>query len=665
MEQTNIQINTNLFQFYKCFKVLLFLVLVFMTELANAQAWQVEGNQLLRDGNPAFLSGVNYLPSKHWLTILRNWDSDVVERDMQSLQSIGVRGIRFFPLWSMVQPQPDKLDPVVLNNLDKMLAIAGRHGIQFQITPLTGFMSGGMYFPKWATGNIFKDENMIRAEEFYMEEMAQRFGSNPNVQAFDLGNESNVMIEANKFDVTPQEVAKWMGRISAAFKKGAPNALFTVSSGTGLDRYYTNETLAKNSDFMVVHPYIYWHGTLQQDPWIGQRTLYDANYMIEWTNMMGKPVMVQENGASEEWLPSSDIPNFLNINMLSNWAEGAVGFLWWSSHDIDQNFKIPRDIFMLDRSHYTYKEGRFTDLEYTEGLFDIENHAKPAAVQFKHSAKLVEKLGLGWIDLLPVCYILVPEKHDDFPETMLQLINPFTLAKQAHYDVKMCYENTSIPVDAAAVVIAGFKLSEAGKKSVSRYLTNGGTVYQSEIQDFANEQIQISPTSQELENPDFLILKRAGAMTLEGKVKVNAKLNIHKITNAPEGQMLLAKPDVFTRVPVDKGTYYFFSGNLENSLRHTYNPWDFDNSNLIYSTFRPADAIDISSKLVELFHKKKGASEILVLINHSNTKQETEIYSTKAISLQVQQSGRQLGEGFRIPISVEPLEVVILNLKRM
>ena len=646
-------------------KVLLFIVLVVITELANAQAWRVEGDQLLRDGKSAFLSGVNYLPSKHWLTILRNWDSEVVERDMQSLQSIGVRGIRFFPLWSMVQPQPDKLDQEVLDNLDKLLEIAGRHGIQFQITPLTGFMSGGMYYPKWATGNIFKDEKMIKAEEFYMEEMAKRFGSNPNVQAFDLGNESNVMIGANKFEVTPEEVAKWMGRISAAFKKGAPKSLFTVSSGTGLDQYYTNETLAKNSDFMVVHPYIYWHGTLQQDPWIGQRTLYDSNYMIEWTSMMGKPVMVQEIGASEEWLPGPDIPNFLNINMLSNWAEGAVGFLWWSSHDVDQNFKIPSDIFMLDRSHYTYKEGRFSDLEYTLGLFDIGNHAKPAAVQFKHSAELVEKLGQGWIDLLPVCYILVPEKHDDFPETMLKLINPFTLAKQAHFDVKMCYENTSIPVDAAAVVIAGFKLSEAGKKSVGRYLTNGGTVYQSEIQDFANEQIQISDTSQEIDNPDFLVMKRAGGMTLEGKVKVNAKLNIQKITNAPEGQMLLAKPDVFTHALVGKGTYYFFSGNLENGLRRTYNPWDFDNSNLIYSVFRPADAIDISSKLVELFHKKKGDTEILVLVNHSNTKQETEIYSTKPISLQIQQSGRQVGEGFRIPISVEPLDVVILNLKHL
>lgn len=120
------------------------LVILFLLFYASvsAQVWKVERDQLLRDGKPSFLSGVNYLPSKNWLTILRNWDGNVVERDMQVLQSIGVHGIRFFPLWSMVQPQPDKLDPVILANLEKLLEIAGRHQIQFQITPLTAICLG-------------------------------------------------------------------------------------------------------------------------------------------------------------------------------------------------------------------------------------------------------------------------------------------------------------------------------------------------------------------------------------------------------------------------------------------------------------------------------------------------------------------------------------------
>ncbi|HUW93869.1 MAG TPA: hypothetical protein VMV74_11945, partial [Bacteroidales bacterium] len=479
------------------------------------------------------------------------------------------------------------------------------------------------------------------------------------------GNESNVMIGGNHFDVTPDEVAKWMGRISSAFRKGAPGALFTVSPGTGLDQYYTNETLAKNSDFMVVHPYIYWQGTLKLDPWIGQRTLYGSNYMIEWTAMMGKPVVVQENGASEEWLPDWDIPSFLRINFLSNWAEGASGFLWWSSHNIDQNFRIPDDIFLPDRSSATYKEGRFPDLEYSMGLFDTGNNPKPYALELKHSAEMVERLGQGWTDLLPVCYILVPENHDDFSETMLRLITPFTLAKQAHFDVKMLYENVPVPADAAAIVIAGFKLSAAGKQNVGQYLAGGGTVYQSQEQDFALDQIRTGPVQQAVDNPQFFVKKQAGGMTLEGKVTVNAKFNINPLITAPKEQRLLAEPLVYTRAPSGKGTYYFFSGNIEEGLRSSYDPWDSDNSNLIYSAFRPAKAINISSKLVELFHKRKGDSEILVLINHSNTKQETEVFSTKNIALKDRITDRQIGEGFRIPLSVEPLQVQILDLKHL
>ncbi len=645
-------------------KVLISLVFLVLCYPSNAQSWSIDGDQMLQNGKPTFLIGVNYLPSKNWLTILRNWDEEIVKHDMEAMQSIGVHCIRFFPLWSMVQPQPNRLDPEILANLDKLIEIAGHYGIQLQVTPITGFMSGGMYFPKWATGNIFKDENMIKAEEFYMYEMAKRYGSNPNVQAFDLGNESNVMIAGNKFEVTPEQVANWMGRISAAFRKGSPGSLFTVSPGTGMDRYYTNETLAKNSDFMVVHPYIEWHGTLPLDPWIGQRTLYDCNFMIEWAKMMGKPVVVQEIGASEEWLPQHDIPGFLRVNFLSAWAEGASGFLWWSSHDIEQTFKIPNDIVMVDRSNWTYKDGRFSDLEYNLGLFDVENNAKPSALEFKHTAMQVEQLGAGWKDLLPVCYILVPEDHDDFAEIMLRLITPFALAKQAHFDVKLLYENTQIPKDAAAIVIAGFKLSVAGKESVSQYLRNGGTVYQSKVQDFAEEEIKTNPSAIDIENPQFMVVRRLGGMTVEEPLKIGAKINIQEIKSAPVGQTILARPSVFARAGVGKGTYYFFSGNLEDGLRKVYNPWQNDQSNFIYSVLRPTGSIDISSKLVELYHKQKGDSEILLLVNHSNNKQETEIYSTKAISLHEQTTGRKVGEGFRIPISIEPMEVITLNISR-
>jgi len=647
-----------------CIKLIV-IVFMLINGHVNAQAWSVKDKSILFQGKPVFLIGANYLPSKHWLTILRNWDEEVVENDMQAMHAIGIRCIRFFPLWSLVQTKPNKLDNAVLSNLDKLVDIADHYGIQIQITPLTGFISGGIYFPKWVTGNIFKDDKLLMAEEFYMETMARRYGNIPVVQAFDLGNESNVMIGFNNFEVTPAEVANWMGRLSSAFRKGAPGALFTVSPGTGLDQYFTNETLAKNSDFMVVHPYIYWQGTLKLDPWIGQRTLYGSNFMIEWTAMMGKPVVVQEIGASEEWLLEWNISSFLKINFLSSWAEGASGFLWWSSHDIDQNFRIPDDIFLPDRSVPYYKEGRFHPLEYSMGLFDTRNNPKPYAHEFKHCADVVERLGQCWTDLLPICYVLVPENHDDFSETMLQLITPFTLAKQAHFDVKMLYENIPVPSDAAAVVISGFKLSAAGKRNIDQYLARGGTVYQSKIQDFALDQIRVATVQQVIENPQFIVKKRVGGMTLESKVSVNAKLTIQPLITYPEEQSLLDEPLVFTRASVGKGTYYFFSGNLEEGLRDSYDPWGTDNSNLIYSALRPAKTIDISSKYVELFHKRKGDAEILVLINHSNTKQDTEVYSAKKIMLKDWQTDSYIGEGFRIPVTVGPLNVLVLELKQL
>ena len=44
-------------------KIWLIFVFSITAELASAQAWRVEGNQLLRDGNPAFLRESSLCPS--------------------------------------------------------------------------------------------------------------------------------------------------------------------------------------------------------------------------------------------------------------------------------------------------------------------------------------------------------------------------------------------------------------------------------------------------------------------------------------------------------------------------------------------------------------------------------------------------------------------------
>ena len=59
---------------------------------------------------PAFLVGANYVPSHDWHTTLENWDAAAVDADLGALSRVGVRCLRVFPLWPLLQPSPDRVD---------------------------------------------------------------------------------------------------------------------------------------------------------------------------------------------------------------------------------------------------------------------------------------------------------------------------------------------------------------------------------------------------------------------------------------------------------------------------------------------------------------------------------------------------------------------------
>src|SRR6185437_14481615 len=75
---------------------------------------------------------------------------------------------------------------------------------------------------------------------------------------------------------------------------------------------------------------------------------------------------------------------------------------------------------------------------------------------------------------------------------------------------------------------------------------------------------------------------------------------------------------VLFRAVLDGGTYYYLAANLEQALADTYDPWQNDESNLIYSVLSPAAPVSIDSKYVELQAKSRGSQRLVLLLNHSN-----------------------------------------------
>jgi len=655
-------------------KVFYSLVLAFL--IGNnllAQSNLAVGNKYLTvNGKPTFINGANYSPSTGWFQILDNWNAKAIEQDMDSLHSIGIDFIRFMPLWYLMQPEKDKFDQQKFDRLNELITIAGKRSIQVQPSLITGWLCGGIFNPYWVTKELFTDPEQIKAETWYVKNLAKSLKNNPYIHSYDFGNEINAMKGVGGFTATPLQTKAWMAEIYKAFKTGDPDRLVTNGIGTGYDADFPIENIALASDYMSAHSYPYFHATLLDDPWFGLRTTYSANLMIAWAKMAGKPVLMQETGVSGDWMTQQQRAKYLELSYFSCWADGAAGFVWWCSHDIDTTFHVKPDV----KGRQMKGGGTFDALEYQMGLLDVNNKKHPVAERFKECIDFSKTLGLDWKDQLPVCYIVAPETVS-LNDYFRKAINAYVLAKQNHVDVRFLRENTEVPADASFVIVPGFSVKPENRKYISSYLTNGGTVYQSFYNDFAPNININREMITDVESPaEMLVSKHIGSLhllerfTMAGHLKMaqeNWSTNYEtlvKICPDCANHSLNEKGEgVFFKTKIGKGNFYYTRLNLEESLCDTYNPWENDESFNFYSVLKPEQDIDIDSKFVEFYHKKNEKKELIILLNHTDKTQETNIISKKTIHLKNMKNKADMGIEKEFNVKLKAAEVLFLEVE--
>ncbi len=655
-------------------RIIYLFAIVLLANCLTAQNTPTVGNKyLLVNGKPTFINGANYSPSKGWFQMLDNWNANAVEQDMNALSSIGVDFIRFMPLWYLMQPEKDKFDQQKFDRLNEIVNIAGKRNILVQPTLITGWLCGGIFNPYWVTKEMFTDPEQIKAETWYIENLAKSLKDNPYVHSYDFGNEINALKAVGGFTGNPAQTKAWMAEIYKAFKTGDPDRLVTNGIGTGYDADFPIENIEPASDYMSAHSYPYFHATILDDPWFGMRTTYSANMMIAWAKMVGKPVLMQETGVSGDWMTQLQRAKYLELSYFSCWADGAAGFVWWCSHDIDTAFHVKPDV----KGRQMKGGGTFDALEYQMGLFDVNNNKHAVAEQFKQCIDFSKTLGLDWTDQLPVCYIVAPETVS-LNDYFRKAINAYVLAKQNHVDVRFLRENTEVPADAAFVIVPGFSLKSEAKQKINKYLEAGGTVYQSYYNDFAPN---IS-VNQELNFPidspaELLLNKHIANLHLLEKFPVAGHLKMTQMNWSQNYETILKLcpgcsnhslnekgEGVFFKTKVGKGNFYYTRLNLEESLCDTYNPWENDESFKLYSVLKPEQEIDIDSKFIEFYHKKNNKTEMIILLNHTDKAQETNIVSQSPIQLKDMQTNLLIGSGSTFSIKLKPAEVLFLTIER-
>ncbi|HYD82954.1 MAG TPA: DUF4350 domain-containing protein, partial [Opitutus sp.] len=352
--------------------------------------------------------------------------------------------------------------------LDQFLGWCREADLTVQPSLFVGWMSGGVFWPKWKAGrNAFSDSFMRRRAVALAAAAARVCARHGDiVLAMDQGNELCCLPDCSA--AAPEEVAAWCAEVNAAIAREFPTALrisgneqtqviadsgWRLGAQPGCDLYS-----------MHTYPNSAWHPLRfdgMTDP-LGQ-SLFP--FYLKCARAFG-PVMAQEFGTL--FTAGKEAADYLRAILPACHAAGANGYLWWCLRDI------------AARVH-PYEKNAF---EGGMGLVDAAGRVKSALRPFLEFARDVTETPAD--DVRPPDVALYWPKHYYPRDNPLNPGNePRVLSRRmivAHFaleqlGLRVGVERGDLPTGNAGantIVIAGALLSDSEVRALTGWVRAGG-----------------------------------------------------------------------------------------------------------------------------------------------------------------------------------------------
>jgi endo-1,4-beta-mannosidase len=94
-----------------------------------------------------FSLGVNYWPRSSAMAMWRRFDAGEIGEDFARIAGLGLDTVRLFLRWDDFQPQADRADPVMLDRLEAVVALAAEAGLLTVPTLFCGHAGGVNWLP--------------------------------------------------------------------------------------------------------------------------------------------------------------------------------------------------------------------------------------------------------------------------------------------------------------------------------------------------------------------------------------------------------------------------------------------------------------------------------------------------------------------------------------
>ncbi|MGA8869347.1 MAG: beta-galactosidase [Candidatus Sulfotelmatobacter sp.] len=375
---------------------------------ARLPAVHLEGNYFSRDGHRFIPVGANWVPAKAAMQWPTQWDPKAIEADFARMHELGFNTIRLDFVWAWIEPRPGDYNPEAFRDIDFLISLAHRYHIYLHPSLLIGGEVGEAYWdvPYRQGRHPHADPDMLRIETDHVAELARRYAKEPAILGWDLTDEPPFWIVPDS--TTDAMAINWTRLLSWSIRHY--DSLHPIVVGTSMEDVghgpFRPDNIRDQVDFFSVHPYSIYAPKLFPDAMLSERGTYGSAFETALSGGAGRPVMVQEIGASSAQYDPDQIAEFLRTSLYSGLGAGANGFLIWCYTDAapEQFHKVP----YLRSPHET----QF-------GLTTWDGKDRPSARMFEEFEKVVARLDLSGIEPAPAeAGIIVPyewsKPHGDF-----------------------------------------------------------------------------------------------------------------------------------------------------------------------------------------------------------------------------------------------------------
>lgn len=389
---------------------------------------KLSGNYFQTQEGPFIAVGVNWVPSREAMQWAYEWNPESIDADFKSMADLGINFIRFDLVWAWFEPRPGQYNEAAFKQFDYLCSLAHKYEIYLNPAFFVGGEVGDAYWDvPWRNGrHPHTDPEMIQRQADHIAEFGRRYYEETAILAWDLTDEPPFWVVAG--ETSDAAASNWTRILCQSLRETDPDHL--IVCGTSVQEImrgpFRADNILKWVDFLSIHPYPIYEPFLYYEPLLSNRMTYSAAYETNLSRSSGKPVLMQEFGATSSMFAPERQGMYYRTMMYSALGAGNQGFIAWCATDANPEVQFNRAPYKRNPHETQF------------GITDYQRNPRPHGFEMKNIRAVVDQLDLEDVKPeLEEAGILVPHEwahgpdytQYGFPADTQYLYSPSTILK--------------------------------------------------------------------------------------------------------------------------------------------------------------------------------------------------------------------------------------------